>query len=122
MRDGYLFIILLALTVATVAGVLVQVLFGLLEVKKRRLQERLGAAPETRFEPGSSYGPIAMEEKAADLTGMLSKSQTVQAFHTKLSRAFPGVVDRRSGWPRSQFFIRRAKRTDPARMRIGMSV
>ena len=92
MGDGYLFIILLALTVATVAAVLVQVLFGLLEVKKRRLQERLGAAPETRFEPGSSYGPIVKDAEKVDLTGVLAKSQTVQAFNAKLSKAYPGVV------------------------------
>ena len=86
MGEGYLFIVLLALTVATVAGVLVQVLFGLLEVKKRRLQERLGAAPESRFQSSSSYGPIAMAEKQADLTGMLAKSAMVQSFHAKLAR------------------------------------
>src|SRR3954464_13245541 len=90
MEDGYLFIILLSLTVATVAGVLVQVLFGLLEVKKRRLQERLGAAPEATFV--SSYGPIALAERPADLTGMLARSPMVQAFHSKLKRAYPGVV------------------------------
>jgi tight adherence protein B len=95
MREGYLFIILLALTVATVAGVLVQVLFGLLEVKKRRLQERLGAAPESRFQTGASYGPISLEQKPADLTGLLAKSSTVQAFHAKLARAYPGVVLKR---------------------------
>src|SRR5436309_4514019 len=90
MDDSYLFIVLLSLTVATVAGVLVQVLFGLLEVKKRRLQERLGAAPESNFE--SVYGPIANAEKAADLTGMLARSPMVMAFHAKLARAYPGVV------------------------------
>src|SRR5215216_6092941 len=95
MGEGYLFIVLLALTVATVAGVLVQVLFGLLEVKKRRLQERLGAAPESRFKQDSSYGPIAMDEKPADLTGMLARSSTVQAFHAKLARVYPGVVLKR---------------------------
>jgi len=92
MGDGYLFIILLALTVATVAAVLVQVLFGLLEVKKRRLAERLGAAPETRFQQGSSYGPIVKDAEKVDLTGVLAKSQTVQAFNSKLAKAYPGVV------------------------------
>ena len=91
MDDSYLFIGLLSLTVATVAGVLVQVLFGLLEVKKRRLQERLGAAPETNF--ASAYGPIALAERpGANLTGMLARSPMVQAFHAKLARAYPGVV------------------------------
>src|SRR5439155_15938816 len=94
MGEGYLFIVLLALTVATVAGVLVQVLFGLLEVKKRRLQERLGAAPESRFE-GAIYGPIANAEKPADLTGMLARSPMVQTFHAKLARVYPGVVLKR---------------------------
>jgi tight adherence protein B len=92
MGDGYLFIILLALTVATVGGVLVQVLFGLLEVKKRRLQERLGAAPESRFDARTDYGPIVKDDTTADLTGMLAKSQAVQIFHGKLAKAFPGVV------------------------------
>ena len=92
MGEGYLFIALLALTIATVSAVLVQILFGLLEVKKRRLQERLGAAPETQYE--SSYGPIALEQPK-DLTGMLARSQTVQVFHGKLARAYPGVVLKR---------------------------
>ena len=35
MGQSYLFVILLALTVATAAAVLMQVVFGLLEVKKR---------------------------------------------------------------------------------------
>jgi tight adherence protein B len=92
MGDGLLFIILLALTVATTAGVLVHVVFGLLEVKKRRLQERLGSAVEANYE--ASYGPIALAEKQ-DLTGLLAKSPMVQSFHTKLARAYPGVVLRR---------------------------
>jgi len=91
MAQGYLFIILLAATVATIAGVLVQVAFGLLEVKKRRLQERLGSNIEAQYE--SMYGPIALAERPADLLGeALKKSQTVQTFLTKLSRAYPGVV------------------------------
>ena len=55
MGESYLFVILLALTLATVGAVLVQVLFGLLEVKKRRLQERLGAAPETQYESYAAW-------------------------------------------------------------------
>ena len=93
MGENYLFVILLALTVATVAAVLVQVIFGLLEVKKRRLQERLGSAVEAEYE--SHYGPIANAEEKQDLTGALAKSAAVQAFHTKLKRAYPGVVLRR---------------------------
>lgn len=92
MGESYLFIILLALTLATVGAVLVQVLFGLLEVKKRRLQERLGAAPETQYE--SAYGPITMD-KPADLTGMFANSPWMQQFHAKLARAYPGVVLKR---------------------------
>src|SRR5687768_12819390 len=96
MGQSYLFIILLALTVATVAAVLVQVIFGLLEVKKRRLQERLGSAVETEYE--SHYGPIANDERNDNLTGALAKSPTVQAFHAKLARAYPGVVLKRFGF------------------------
>jgi tight adherence protein B len=87
--QSYIFIGLLALTVGTVALVLMQVLFGLLEVKKRRLQERLGAAPEANYAAG--YGSIRMDDKAADIPGMLAQSQAVQAFHAKLARAYPGV-------------------------------
>jgi len=36
----------------------------------------------------SLYGPIALEEKPADLTGMLRARQPVSAFHTKLARAY----------------------------------
>jgi tight adherence protein B len=93
MGQNYLFVILLALTVATVAAVLVQVIFGLLEVKKRRLQERLGSAVEAEYE--SHYGPIANAEQHNDLGGMLAKSATMQAFHAKLARAYPGVVLKR---------------------------
>jgi tight adherence protein B len=94
MAQGYLFIILLAATVATIAGVLVQVAFGLLEVKKRRLQERLGSSVEAHYE--SMYGPIALAERPVDLLGeALAKSQTVQTLLTKLSRAYPGVVLKR---------------------------
>jgi tight adherence protein B len=93
MPDGYLFIILLSLTIATVAGILVQLLFSLLEVKKRRLQDRLGSATtpkEASYE--SLYGPIALAEQPGDLTGLLGKSEAVQAFNTQLRRAYPGVV------------------------------
>jgi tight adherence protein B len=94
MGQSYLFVILLALTVATVAAVLVQVVLGLLEVKKRRLQERLGSAVESEYE--SSYGPIANDDASAnDIGGMLAKSSTVQAFQAKLKRAYPGVVLKR---------------------------
>jgi tight adherence protein B len=93
MGQNYLFVILLALTVATVAAVLVQVVFGLLEVKKRRLQERLGSAVEVEYE--SHYGPIANAEQHNDLGGMFAKSASVQAFHAKLARAYPGVVLKR---------------------------
>src|SRR5207249_2963291 len=92
MGESYLFIVLLALTIATVAGVLVQVLFGLLEAKKRRLQERLGSSSETSYKSG--YGPIALEEKHA-LGGMLGRSSALRVFHTKLARAYPGVVLKR---------------------------
>ena len=91
MAQSYLFIILLAATVATIAGVLVQVALGLLEVKKRRLQERLGSSVEAHYE--AMYGPIALAERPTDLLAeALAKSQTVQTFLTKLSRAYPGVV------------------------------
>jgi tight adherence protein B len=93
MGQSYLFVILLALTVATVAAVLVQVVFGLLEVKKRRLAERLGSAVEAEYE--SSYGPIANAEQADDIGGMLARSASVQAFQAKLKRAYPGVVLKR---------------------------
>jgi tight adherence protein B len=91
MGEGFLFIILLALTVATVAGVLVQVVFGLFEVKKRRLQERLAGAPD-EMPMQSSYGSISLTDRPKDLTGMLARSALVQSFHTKLARAYPGVV------------------------------
>jgi tight adherence protein B len=91
MGESYLFVFLLAVTVATVAAVLAQVMFGLLEVKKRRLQERLGRAVESNYEQ-SMYGPITLAERPGDLTGMLAKSSAVQAFHAKLARAYPGVV------------------------------
>lgn len=89
MNEGYLFIVLMALTIATAAAIFVQIIFGLLEAKKRRLQERLGAAPELSYQ--SSYGPITKDEKT-DLTGLLAKSTAIQSFHAKLARAYPGVV------------------------------
>ena len=86
----YIFILLLALTVGTVALVLMQVLFGLLEVKKRKLQERLGGVPEAGYTaPG--YGPITLADTRTTIPSMLAQSQTVQVFHGKLGRAFPGV-------------------------------
>ena len=94
MAQSYLFILLLAATVAMIAGVLVQAVFGLLEVKKRRLQERLGSSVEAQYE--SMYGPITLAERPRDLlSGALARSQTVQAFHGKLARAYPGVVLKR---------------------------
>jgi len=89
MGDGFLFVILLAMTIGTVGIVLVQVVFGLMEVKKRRLQERLGAAPEATYE--SQFGPITLD-KPADLTGMLARSPAMLAFQAKLRKAYPGVV------------------------------
>lgn len=88
--QNLIFVLLLALTVGTVALVLMQVLFGLMEVKKRRLQERLGAAPEATYEPG--YASIRMDDVRANLPGLLARSPMVQSFHPKLARAFPGVV------------------------------
>ena len=89
--QGFIFILLLALTVGTVALVLMQVLFGLLEVKKRRLQERLGAAPESHYDAGPSYGSIKLDDVRANLPAMLAESQAAKVFHGKLARAFPGV-------------------------------
>src|SRR3954463_15482088 len=89
MGESYLFIGLLALTLATVGAVLVQVIFGLMEVKKRRLQERLGAAHE-QYE--SAYGPITTADEADNLPTMFRGSPTVKNFHHKLSRAFPNVM------------------------------
>ena len=94
MAQSYLFILLLSATVATVAAMLVQVIFGLLEVKKRRLHERLGSSVEAQYE--SMYGPIALAERPTDLlSGALARSQTIQTFHAKLARAYPGVVLKR---------------------------
>ena len=94
MAQSYLFVMLLAATVATIAAVLVQALFGLLEVKKRRLQERLGSSVEAQYE--AMYGPIALAERPRDLlSGALARSQTIQTFHAKLARAYPGVVLKR---------------------------
>jgi tight adherence protein B len=89
MGDGFLFVILLAMTIGTVGVVLVQVVFGLMEVKKRRLQERLGAAPEANYE--SQYGSLTLD-KPQDLTGMLARSPAMLAFQAKLRKAYPGVV------------------------------
>src|SRR5688500_1557017 len=89
--QSYIFILLLALTVATVALVLMQVLFGLLEVKKRKLQERLGGAPEADFDHTPGYGPITMVDTRTVIPAMLAQSNTARVFHARLARAFPGV-------------------------------
>jgi tight adherence protein B len=89
--QGYIFILLLALTVGTVALVLMQVLFGLLEVKKRKLQERLGGAPESAFvEAAPSYGSITLDSRPP-IPAMLAQSPAMRLFHARLARAFPGV-------------------------------
>ena len=92
--QGYIFVLLLALTVGTVALVLMQVLFGLLEVKKRKLQERLGGAPEAQFDHQPSYGPITLNDTRA-IPAMLASSPAMRMFHGRLARAFPGVDIRR---------------------------
>jgi tight adherence protein B len=88
--QGYIFVLLLALTIGTVALVLMQVLFGLLEVKKRKLQERLGGAPEAQFDHQPAYGPITMTDTRA-IPALLSSSPAMRIFHARLARAFPGV-------------------------------
>jgi tight adherence protein B len=88
--QSYIFILLLALTVGTVALVLMQVLFGLLEVKKRKLQERLGGAPEVTLQNTPGYGSITMAE-ARGVPAMLGQSEAMRVFHGKVARAFPGV-------------------------------
>src|SRR4051812_37428662 len=92
MGESYMFIGLLALTIATVGAVMVQVVFGLLEVKKRRIQERLGAAAGAQDHYESAYGPISNVDEADNLPAMLKKSSVVRNFHSKLARAFPNVM------------------------------
>jgi tight adherence protein B len=90
MGDSILFILLLAITVAVVAALGVQIVFSMMESKRRALQERLGA---DRVTTGTVYGPIVLENP--ELQGLASQSEFFKDFSRKLHRAYPGVVLRR---------------------------
>src|SRR4051794_7850453 len=90
MGDSILFILLLAMTVAIVAALGVQVVFSMMEKKRRALQERLGT---DRAATGTVYGPILLDNP--DINGLESKSEFFKNFSRKLHRAYPGVMLRR---------------------------
>jgi tight adherence protein B len=88
MQEGMLFIILLAITVVTVAAMLMQMIFSLLERKKRALHQRLGAGRGQELE--TVYGPIA---SAADAQPeMLDQWSAFKSFNRKLKRAYPDLI------------------------------
>jgi tight adherence protein B len=88
MGDSIVFIFLLALTVAVVAALAVQVVFSMMESKRRALQERLGT---TRDASGSVYGPLLLDDPDAQ-SGLASRSEMLKQFSKKLHRAYPGVM------------------------------
>jgi tight adherence protein B len=87
MNDEILFIILIAITVATFAAMLVQLIFSLMERKKRALQQRLTAG---RSAMESAYGPIA--NKPQPQPEALDQIDFLRSFNHKLKRAYPDVV------------------------------
>jgi tight adherence protein B len=89
--DGYVFIALLALTEITLAVVLIQVTFELLETKKRRLQERLASDAGERGEFESAYKPIVIQ-RSADLPKVLARFAAMRALAHKLERACPTIA------------------------------
>jgi tight adherence protein B len=88
MGDSILFILLLAMTVAFLAALGVQIVFSMMESKRRALQERLGTDREAA---GSVYGPILLENPD-DEAGLASRSAFLKQYSKKLHRAYPGVM------------------------------
>ncbi len=90
MGDRLLFIGLLAMTVAVVGALVVQIVFAMLEAKRRALQQRLGhGAPE---EPGSVYGSLVLQQTPSELAALTARSLFFKSFSQKLQRAYPGVM------------------------------
>lgn len=87
MNDEILFIILIAITLATFGAMAVQLFFSVLERKKKTLQQRLVAGRGVMDTP---YGPIANKPQqgpeALDQIGFLRN------FNRKLKRAYPDVI------------------------------
>ena len=90
MNEQYLFPAFLALTVAIAGVIIVQVVFELLEVKKRRLQERLGNANAAEAY-ASAYAPIAFQEKTDDVPPLLARFSLVRRFNALLQTAMPDL-------------------------------
>ncbi|HEX8521741.1 MAG TPA: type II secretion system F family protein [Tepidisphaeraceae bacterium] len=88
MGDSILFILLLALTVAVLGGLLVQMIFTSMESKRRALQDRLGTEREAVSSP---YGPLVMDDPA-EASGLAKRSELLGRFSRKLHRAYPGVM------------------------------
>ncbi len=88
MGDSVMFIFLLAITVAVVAALGVQVVFTMMESKRRALQERLGME---RPVSASVYGPLLLDDPD-EQSGLTSRSAMLKQFSKKLRRAYPGVM------------------------------
>ena len=87
MGDRLVFIFLLAMTVMVVSALGMQVIFSMLESKRRALQQRLG----TGVAEESVYGPIALQAQEEE-SGLTARSMFFKRFSQKLHRAYPGVV------------------------------
>src|SRR4051794_40015724 len=91
MFDSYVFLGLLGITAATLGLVLVQLIFEMSEVKKRKLQERLSSETESHYEP-HPYAPIATQEQKQDsFSAALSKVAPIGAFDRKLRQTSPNM-------------------------------
>src|SRR5678816_3129411 len=99
MFDSYLFIALLGITAGTIGLLLVQVIFEMSEVKKRKLQERLTGDVAERYDHENAYAPISLAEQKTDsLTQALSQLSMFGDFNRKLQQVYPNV-------PMSRFII-----------------
>ncbi len=87
MGDSLLFVLLLAMTVAAVSALGVQIIFALMESKRRALQERLGGE---HIEARSVYAPIVLDE--SDEKKGMAHWAFLKGFGRQLHRAYPGVL------------------------------
>src|SRR5436190_14292112 len=93
MFDSYVFIGLLGITAGTIGLLLVQVLFEMGEVKKRKLQERLTGDVAERFDHANAYAPISVAEQKTDsLTQALSQMSVFGNFNRKLQQVYPNLA------------------------------
>lgn len=92
MSEQTTFLVLLGLTAATGAVLLMQLIWKVVARRKGRVYDRLSRPASRDSESSSPYGSIVLNNRSDELTELIKRLGSMRSFNDRLRRAYPNMI------------------------------